>query len=107
MGNAVALNAASGMMNLILPWESGEVLKVALLRDSVRSSHAVSTTIIWNYIFKVSRPTLSLAAALVAVLLSHTTPLKTLGVVVWRTCWPSCPICCCASRSASAPPKRS
>jgi hypothetical protein len=82
VGNAVALNAASGMMNLILPWESGEVLKVALLRDSVRSSHAVSTTIIWNYIFKVSRPTLSLAAALVAVLLSHTTPLKTLGVVV-------------------------
>ena len=33
-------------MNLILPWESGEVLKVALLRDSVRSSDAVSSTII-------------------------------------------------------------
>lgn len=82
VGNAVALNAASGMMNLILPWESGEVLKVALLRDSVRSSDAVSSTIIWNYIFKVTRPTLSMAAALVAVLLSHTTPLKTLGVVV-------------------------
>jgi hypothetical protein len=82
VGNAVALNAASGMMNLVLPWESGEVLKVALLRDSVRSSHAVSSTIIWNYIFKVTRPTLSMAAALVAVLLCRTTPLKTLGIVV-------------------------
>ena len=82
VGNAVALNAASGMTNLILPWESGEVLKVALLRDSVRSSHAVSSTIIWNYIFKVTRPTLSMAAALVAVLLCRTTPIKTLGVVV-------------------------
>jgi hypothetical protein len=70
------------MMNLILPWESGEVLKVALLRDSVRSSHAVSSTIIWNYIFKVTRPALSMAAALVAVLLAHTTARKTLGLVV-------------------------
>jgi hypothetical protein len=82
VGFAIALNTASSLMNLILPWESGEVLKVALLRGSVRSSHAVSSTIIWNYIFKVTRPTLSMAAALLAVLLCRTTPIKTLGVVI-------------------------
>ena len=79
---AVALNAASGMMNLIAPWESGEVLKVALLRGSVQSSQAVSSTIIWNYIFKVTRPTMSIAAGLVALLLCRLTPMKTIAVVI-------------------------
>ena len=61
---AVAVNAAGSMLNLILPWESGEVLKGTLLRGRFGTQPAISGTIIWNYVFKISRPALSMTAAL-------------------------------------------
>lgn len=64
LGFAVTVNAAGSMLNLILPWESGEVLKGTLLRERMGTQPAISGTIIWNYVFKISRPTLSMAAAL-------------------------------------------
>ena len=64
LGFAVTVNAAGSMLNLILPWESGEVLKGTLLHEQLGTQPAVSGTIIWNYVFKISRPALSMAAAL-------------------------------------------
>ena len=64
LGFAVTVNAAGSMLNLILPWESGEVLKGTLLRGQFGTQPAVSGTIIWNYVFKISRPALSMTAAL-------------------------------------------
>ena len=55
-GFGIAVNAAGSMLNLILPWESGEVLKGTLLRGQFGTQSAVSGTILWNYIFKISRP---------------------------------------------------
>jgi hypothetical protein len=63
-GFGIAVNAAGSMLNLILPWESGEVLKGTLLRGQFGTQSAVSGTILWNYIFKISRPAVSLSAAL-------------------------------------------
>lgn len=65
-GFGIAVNAAGSMLNLVLPWESGEVLKGTLLRGEFGTMSAVSGTIVWNYIFKISRPAVSLAAALCA-----------------------------------------
>jgi hypothetical protein len=65
-GFGIAVNAAGSMLNLILPWESGEVLKGSLLRGQFGTPSAVSGTILWNYIFKISRPAVSLTAALCA-----------------------------------------
>ena len=64
LGFAVTVNAAGSMLNLILPWESGEVLKGTLLHGQFGTQTAVSGTIIWNYVFKISRPALSMTAAL-------------------------------------------
>ena len=64
LGFAVTVNAAGSMLNLILPWESGEVLKGTLLRERFGTQPAISGTIIWNYVFKISRPALSTTAAL-------------------------------------------
>jgi hypothetical protein len=69
VGAAMAINSAGTMMNLILPWESGEVLKGGLLHGDLGGPRAASSTVVWNYIFKISRPAFSLSAALVAVLL--------------------------------------
>ena len=65
-GFGIAVNAAGSMLNLILPWESGEVLKGTLLRGQFGTPSAVSGTILWNYIFKISRPAVSLTATLFA-----------------------------------------
>jgi len=69
VGHAMAINSAGSMLNLILPWESGEVLKGGLLHGEFGASRAASSTIIWNYIFKISRPALSLSAAILATIL--------------------------------------
>jgi hypothetical protein len=66
LGFLVAVNAAGSMLNLVIPWESGEVLKGALLRPHLQSQRAIASTIIWNYIFRVSRPAVSAATALLA-----------------------------------------
>lgn len=69
VGYALAVNSAGSMLNLVLPWESGEVLKGSLLHGDFGASRATSSTIIWNYVFRISRPALSLFAALLAVVL--------------------------------------
>jgi hypothetical protein len=82
LGFAVTVNAAGSMLNLILPWESGEVLKGTLLHGQFGAQPAVSGTIIWNYIFKLSRPTLSMVAALCAWALCRETDGFVLGVIL-------------------------
>jgi hypothetical protein len=82
LGFAVTVNAAGSMLNLILPWESGEVLKGTLLHGQFGTQPAVSGTIIWNYVFKISRPTLSMAAAVCACVLCRETDGFHLGVIL-------------------------
>ena len=81
LGFAVTVNAAGSMLNLILPWESGEVLKGTLLHGQFGTQPAVSGTIIWNYVFKISRPTLSMVAALCGWALCRDTDGVLLGVI--------------------------
>jgi len=63
----IAVNSAGAITNLILPFEAGEVLKGTLLRKRIGAQAAVSGTILWNYLFKLTRPLVSLAATLVGV----------------------------------------
>jgi hypothetical protein len=76
------VNAAGSLMNLVLPWESGEVLKGTLLKGEHGTPKAVSGTIVWNYIFKISRPALSMLTALIAVALCRNVSGTTLALVV-------------------------
>ena len=82
LGFAVTVNAAGSMLNLILPWESGEVLKGTLLREQFGTQPAISSTIIWNYVFKISRPTLSTAAAFCGWALCRETDGFLVGVIL-------------------------
>jgi hypothetical protein len=82
LGFAVTVNAAGSMLNLILPWESGEVLKGTLLREQFGTQPAISSTIIWNYVFKISRPTLSTAAAFCGWALCRDTDGFLVGVIL-------------------------
>lgn len=77
----VLVNSAGSTLNLILPWESGEVLKTGLLRRHLGSGSAISGTIIWNYIFKLSRPAVSAVTAVLAIFLCRDTSAGTLAIV--------------------------
>jgi hypothetical protein len=78
---AVLVNSAGSTLNLILPWESGEVLKTGLLRNTFGSASAISGTIIWNYIFKLSRPAVSALTALLAFVLCRHTSASTMAII--------------------------
>jgi hypothetical protein len=78
---AVVVNSAGSTLNLILPWESGEMLKTALLHTQFGSQDAVTGTIIWNYIFKLSRPAVSALTALLAWVLCRQASGTTLIIV--------------------------
>jgi hypothetical protein len=81
-GFGIAVNAAGSMLNLILPWESGEVLKGTLLRGQFGTQSAVSGTILWNYIFKISRPAVSLSSALCGWAFARASESSHIGIIL-------------------------
>lgn len=66
--NLLRMWAYSGIgtiVNIFIPWEAGEAAKAGLLRRHMDARDAIAGTIIWNYLFKLSRPATTLIAAIV------------------------------------------
>ena len=82
LAHAVVVNSAGSTLNLILPWESGEILKSGLLHTHFGSKDAIGGTIIWNYIFKLSRPAVSALTAVLAWILCREASAYTIGIVL-------------------------
>jgi hypothetical protein len=61
-------NQAGGIVNTLIPWEAGEVLKGRLLSHHISGREAIVATVVWNYIFKISKPAAALTAATVGAL---------------------------------------
>ncbi len=62
-------NSAGSLVNLLLPWDLGEVAKGALLGSEAPVSDRVAGIVIWNYLFKLTRPIVSLGAAVAGAVL--------------------------------------
>jgi hypothetical protein len=56
LGWTMAANAAGGLVNTVVPFEAGEVVKGALLRQRSTHSRVVSGLIVWNYAWKLAKP---------------------------------------------------
>jgi hypothetical protein len=56
-----------GLVNVLIPWDAGELIKVGLIRRHMRLSDAVAGTVIWNYLCKLSRPLAGTALALIGL----------------------------------------
>ena len=65
----LAYNGAGAIINSVIYGEAGEVVKGALLRRHTSTRDAISSTVVWNYIFKFSRPSAALTVALIGLLL--------------------------------------
>jgi uncharacterized membrane protein YbhN (UPF0104 family) len=71
-----------GLVNVLVPWDAGELLKVGLIQRHVPLRDAVAGTVIWNYLCKLSRPLVGTAAALLGLCFCHDIPLKIRWAVV-------------------------
>jgi hypothetical protein len=78
----VSSNALGSVINQLIPFEVGEAVKAGLLRTRIGTNAAVSGTIFWNYLFKLSRPMVAAAAALVGFLGPSGLPREIAGLLL-------------------------
>lgn len=70
-GWTVVASGTGGLVNVLVPFEAGEVVKATILRQHSTHSRVVSGLVIWNYVWKVAKPLALAAGFSVAVLLGH------------------------------------
>lgn len=66
-GQVLVVNNAGALLNQILPFDLGEVVKGALTHRLFPSETTIAGTIVWNYVFKISRPLVILGAAVIGI----------------------------------------
>ncbi len=65
----LSYHCAGAIVNTLVPGEAGEVLKGSMLGRHVSTQQAIAGTVLWNYIFKLTRPLAALLAVLVSMIL--------------------------------------
>ena len=65
--NVLFANSAGSVLNQILPFDLGEVVKGGLMHRMFPSEKTIAGTIVWNYVFKISRPLVTLTAAVIGI----------------------------------------
>jgi hypothetical protein len=61
----LAAHSSGSLVNALVPWDFGEVVKGTMLGPATPPEERVLALVIWNYAFKLTRPVVSLSAALV------------------------------------------
>lgn len=59
------INSLGALLNQILPFDLGELAKGGLLHRRYPGRATIAGTIVWNYVFKISRPLVTLLAAVI------------------------------------------
>jgi hypothetical protein len=81
----LSYNGIGAVVNSLVPGDLGEVAKGSLIRKHCTLQDAITGTVLWNYIFKVTRPTVAFAAAATAWLLGHGTDSMVATIVLGTT----------------------
>jgi Lysylphosphatidylglycerol synthase TM region len=68
LSRVLFINSVGAILNQFLPFDLGEVAKAGLVHRSFPSGTTIAGTIVWNYVFKISRPIVTVAAALIGLL---------------------------------------
>lgn len=63
-----AINSLGGIMNSVFPWETGEVVKGLMIKKDASLNDSVLGVVLYNYIFKISKPVAILCVILASVL---------------------------------------
>lgn len=62
-------NCIGALVNYIIPWEAGELAKIALLKGPHGAENSIKGIILWNYVFKLSKACALLSMLLISLLL--------------------------------------
>jgi len=68
---ALAVNGAGTVVNALIPWEAGELVKGALLSEHTTSKSVIHGLVVWNFLMKLSGPSSALLAVAVGFALGH------------------------------------
>ena len=82
---ALTVSGAGTVVNALIPWEAGELLKGALLKEHTTSQSAIHGLVVWNFLMKLSGPTSTILAVMVAFSLGHGIE-ETVAVLVLAGC---------------------
>jgi|GEM_PF-6746301 len=64
-----AINSVGGIMNSVFPWEAGEFVKSILIKKDATLNEAVMGVVIYNFIFKISKPVVIFLTIILALFL--------------------------------------
>jgi Lysylphosphatidylglycerol synthase TM region len=67
-GRVIFFNSLGAVLNQLLPFDLGEVAKAALIHRTFPRGATIAGTIVWNFIFKISRPLVTLLAAVTGLI---------------------------------------
>jgi uncharacterized membrane protein YbhN (UPF0104 family) len=74
MGWSVITTSAGALVNMVIPLEAGELVKVGLLRRRSSESCVISGLVIWNYIWKLAKPSAIAACFLLSAIVGNAYP---------------------------------
>jgi hypothetical protein len=80
--HVVGYSAVGSLVNVMIPWDAGELVKISLLRRELDTQDAVAGTIIWNYLCKLSRPMTGVTASLIGLMWATEVSLSLRATVV-------------------------
>ena len=64
-----AINSLGGILNSVFPWETGEVVKGVMIKKDATFNESVLGVVLYNYLFKVTKPVAILFVIVTAVIL--------------------------------------
>jgi hypothetical protein len=77
----VSSNSIGALVNLALPYDAGEVVKAVLLRRASHAPPVLAGLVVWNYVWKASKPVSAAVAFLAALAFGSAVPRSVLGLV--------------------------
>ena len=87
LGWTIISNASGALVNMTIPFEAGEVVKGAMLRRRSTDSRVLSGLVVWNYIFRLSKPVLVTVCFITAVALGTQFSARARWIVLGGVCF--------------------
>jgi hypothetical protein len=82
LGWTLISNSAGALVNLAVPFEAGEVVKGAMLRRRSTDSRVLSGLVVWNYVWRLSKPALATVCFALAMVIGNQFPSNARWIVL-------------------------
>ena len=66
--SVVSSNCFGSLVNDLIPWEVGELVKIGLLNNVAGYENSIKGVVLWNYVFKIAKSTALFSMVLISLL---------------------------------------